>query len=283
MTALIDLHMHTHFSDGRPSPQELITAAAQVGLKTIAITDHDTLRGYQAALPLATEAGIDLIPAVEFTTRWDDYRFPAGETDVDVLGYFLDAEHPGLNTLLHTLSEDITGRVWDCCDHLAHMGYPLSQADVWAVNPRYAGWLSIIDALQLKGYANDYRSSLTIMMRAWKQVRSGCGEVGHVIDTIHAAGGVAVLAHPPAVKCEGERLTADQLAKLVAKGLDGIEIYHPMLDESARAYFLELAGRFGLAVTGGSDEHGWPAGFTGLGQQPVTPDLLHRLHARCSG
>jgi 3',5'-nucleoside bisphosphate phosphatase len=91
---------------------------------------------------------------------------------------------------------------------------------------------------------------------------------------------VAVLAHPVLVKSKNAWLNETWMSKLVDMGLQGIEVYHYRLDEAARRYFLKMARRFSLAVTGGSDEHGWPAGFPRLGTQPVDEGLLTRLKSK---
>ena len=102
-----------------------------------------------------------------------------------------------------------------------------------------------------------------------------------MIAALHAAGGVAVLAHPTVIKGEGGGwIGADEVARLVAAGLDGLEIYHHRLDEAARKHFLALAEQFGLVVTGGSDEHGWYKPFQRFGQEPVTPAMVEALRAR---
>ena len=90
---MIDLHTHTHYSDGRASPQELLQHAASIGIHTLAITDHDNANGYRAGLALAHSLGIDLIPALELTCRWDAARMPPGRSDIDLLGYFIDPEN----------------------------------------------------------------------------------------------------------------------------------------------------------------------------------------------
>jgi predicted metal-dependent phosphoesterase TrpH len=95
----IDLHMHTNYSDGKYTPSELLLKVAEVGLKTIAITDHDNAGGARQAIPLAKSMGLDLIPGIEATTSWQSLRLPPGETDVDLLGYFVDFDSPEFKEL----------------------------------------------------------------------------------------------------------------------------------------------------------------------------------------
>ncbi len=114
----------------------------------------------------------------------------------------------------------------------------------------------------------------------WRQVRLCRTPIDQAIAAIHAAGGLAVLAHPAAIPWRDGPLQAEHVAELVEVGLDGIEIYHFRLDAEARRHFLELAGQFDLVVTGGSDMHGWPTGFDRMGQEPVTPDMVEALRTR---
>jgi len=86
--------MHTYFSDGHASPQELVGYAASIGMQTIAITDHDNARGSRAARPFVDQIGLTLIPAIELTCRWDASQAPPGKSDIDILGYFLDLDQP---------------------------------------------------------------------------------------------------------------------------------------------------------------------------------------------
>jgi predicted metal-dependent phosphoesterase TrpH len=118
------------------------------------------------------------------------------------------------------------------------------------------------------------------MMRGWQQVRLSRFTIEETIAQIHRAGGVAVLAHPTAVNCNGGRLRETDLAALVEMGLDGLEIHHPRLDSEARAYFGTLAQRFSLLVSGGSDAHGWFDEWKGLGAQPVTDEIVAAIWAQ---
>ena len=99
-----------------------------------------------------------------------------------------------------------------------------------------------------------------------------------MIATLHAAGGVAVLAHPSAITDGGRGwIGAEHVAHLVEAGLDGLEIYHHRLNDPARQHFLALAHRFGLLVSGGSDEHGWRKPFERFGQEAVTAEMVEAL------
>lgn len=277
---MIDLHCHTYYSDGRFAPEQVVGGAAQRGLRILAITDHDTIRGTREAAPHAAAAGIELITGIEMTTSWPTGRLPAYDANVDVLGYFFDREDAVFDAFTRALTQDIHERITACCALLTERGFPLTSADVFAQNPRYDGALQLIQAIQAKGYAPLWNDALALMESAWYAQREPLFTIKSAIEQVHRASGVAVLAHPTIVRPRGEQMTAGDLRELVDAGLDGIEVYHRRLDEAARAHFLALAREFDLVATGGSDMHGWAHGLDELGTQPVTTEMVDALRAR---
>jgi len=137
--SLIDLHLHTNYSGGRASPQELVEHAASLGMQTIAITDHDNARGSRQARPFAEQLGITLIPAVELTCRWDASQAPPGKSDIDVLGYCLVLERPEFQVFESQLMDDFHERTDIGCRYLSAIGYPITREDVLKENQHYAG------------------------------------------------------------------------------------------------------------------------------------------------
>ena len=273
-----DLHTHTCYSDGCASPRELLQHAAAIGLRTLAITDHDTAQGSREALTFARALGVELIPAIEFTCRWDELRASAGRTDIDVLGYCVDLDQPRFQDAERAALEDIQERVAVCCKLLTSAGYAVTLEDVSVQNPYYAGLLPLVKALE-KNHSVSRSVATTLVDAAWQKVRPCSSNIGQVIATIHAAGGVAVLAHPSLVPW-GKKPLQDALKQLVDWGLGGLEVYHPRLDINARQTFLALTKRFELVVTGGSDEHGWPTGFPKLGREVVSGEVVRTLCTR---
>lgn len=278
--APIDLHLHTYYSDGRFAPHELVEAAARAGMRAIAITDHDNLRGSREAAPLALAAGIELVPAIEITTSWPGASLPPEDASVDLLGYFVDRDDPVFDAYTTALLNDLHDRIAWSCARMTENGYPLAMENVFAQNPRYGGTMQMVQAIQRKGYALRWADALRLMDTVWLKARETPFTITAAIEQVHLAGGVAVLAHPSIVRPRRERLTAEGLRPLVEAGLDGIEIYHRRLDEDARRHFLGLAEQFGLLVTGGSDLHGWVNGLDELGAQPVTPAMLEDLRRK---
>ncbi len=275
--SLIDLHMHTLYSDGRASPQELVEYAASIGMQTIAITDHDNARGSRQARPLAEQHGLTLIPAIEMTCRWDLSQAPPGKSDIDVLGYFLDLDQPELQAFEAALVEDIHERIDIACWYLSAEGYTVNLQDVFQVNPYYAGIHPLLMVVLQKSYAASHDRALELVDKFWQKVRPSAFTIDQVITTIRRAGGVPVLAHPTIVPWPRGWLDAEAIRLLVEMGLEAIEIYHPRLNQEARHYFLSLANEYNLLITGGSDDHGWPEGFPRLGSQAVTDEMVKSL------
>ena len=277
---VIDLHTHTCYSDGRATPDELLEFAAGLGIQTLAITDHDNARGSREARPLAERLGIDLIPAVELTCRWDESGAPPYDSDIDLLGYYLDIDSPAFLQLERSSLADMQARIEERCRILSDVGCPVTLADVLAQNPRYAGALPLVDALVARGYAVNFREGLRLLDIQRDAVPVCSLTIDRAIQALREVGGVVVLAHPSLVRWRGGMLDARAINRLVEMGLDGIEIYHHRMNASARTHFLSLARQHDLLITGGSDEHSWPAGFPRLGSQPITRAMLATLAAR---
>ncbi|MEQ8675032.1 MAG: PHP domain-containing protein [Aggregatilineales bacterium] len=272
---MIELHSHTHYSDGRATPEALVKHAAQIGIKTLAITDHDNIRGNQEAQPFAEQAGIELIPAVELTTHWNDL------VDVDVLAYFVDFTNANFQAMITDALNDHRQRMTLCCEVVTRNGYPVSYDEIELSNPRYVGAVHLSNQLyQVKGVIPDFATGVAIFRAAWSEVRRGVLSIEDAIQTVNSSGGVAVLAHP--VRVRADWLTAEEIKPLVDMGLGGIEVYHPSANKEANAYFKQIAEAFDLVTTGGSDEHGYPDGFPRLGTQPITPQIVEALRQRAN-
>jgi predicted metal-dependent phosphoesterase TrpH len=280
-----DLHLHTYYSDGRASPAEMLHHAASIGLKVVAITDHDNLNATPEASHVAKEIGLELVPGVELTARWVGCSpvnsGPGDGQDIDILGYFFDPAHPVLLDFARRALDDLRQRIEAACLLVSRAGYPITIFDVLDENPRYPGAIQFINALRHKGYARRWSEAYPIFSTAWSQGRCCRSTVEQAIQALHQAGGVAVLAHPIAVECEaGGLLQSQKIAELVELGLDGLEIHHPRMDAEARLHFYTLARQFNLAVSGGSDEHGWKDGFTRMGSELITYEMVNSLRER---
>lgn len=282
-----DLHLHSYYSDGRASPGEIVRYAADIGLRVIAITDHDTVAGVAEAAHVAGQLGLEVIPAVELTSSWELPGGPPGngKVTVDVLGYFIDIRQPQFLDFLQAEMDDLRRRIEVCCQALTRGGNPITLDDVLKVNHRYPGCHTLITALQKKGYARGWNDAFRLFTDAWSGVPPARISTGEAIAAIHQAGGAAVLAHPVSLGAgaAGEAwIGAQAVQALVDLGLDGLEVYHPRLDADARRHFQRLAGDFNLVVSGGSDEHGWPGGFPRMGSQVLSYATIKELQQRAA-
>ncbi len=271
MTA--DLHLHTYYSDGNWSPQELVSQAISLGFKCIAITDHDTV----AALPEAHETAnekIRLINGIELNCIWQN---PDGHwQDVHILGYMIDPS----NKMLHeAMAEQQSARnqyVYDTLDRLQEQGHKVSFDEVLAAAGRGSIGRPHICAAMLKaGVTNDINKAYRMLMNkdSVVRVRRNSIQPARAIEAIHAAGGIASVAHPG--KDSHIPFLIDELIK---HRLDAIEAYHPGHTLSLVRKYIKMASSKNLLVTGGSDCHGpfenYPAS---IGTIKIAPDLIQRL------
>ena len=276
-----DLHMHTFYSDGEASPEELLKAAREQGLKAIAITDHETSKGAREARNLAPMYGVELIPAIEFTCYWDGYMGHSSSADIDLLGYFIDLDSPLLHEIELRLHESVKTRARGACANLREMGYEIQLDDVIETNEHFQGYLALASTLVRLGLAEPEEASDAVGQVYYNQGRSLLS-IQNGIKLIHELGGVAVLAHPTIVHrdVDGEPLSELGVMDLVHAGLNGIEVYHHRLRRHHRQHFRMLAQMFNLAISGGSDEHKGPNSFRRFGTQPITLEMLEDLRSR---
>lgn len=273
----IDLHAHSSVSDGTQTPAQLVQAAADAGLGTIAITDHDATAGWEQAAAQAPSSGVTLIPGMELSTR---LQFAS----VHMLAYLFDptdaelvAETARIRVSRVTRAEEIVRRI--------SADYDLTWEDVLAQTTPDAtvGRPHIADALVARGHAPS-RSEAFAGILHWKH---GYAHPHYAPDPltgvrlIRGAGGVPVLAHPGTRGAE-DVMPAERLARLVDAGLFGLEIDHRENTPDAKKRLHELADRFGLAVTGSSDYHG-DGKPNRLGENTTAPEVLERIIAEASG
>jgi predicted metal-dependent phosphoesterase TrpH len=270
--------MHTYYSDGRPAPEELIREAVRIGLKTIAITDHDNIRGSVEAQGLAKELGLELIPAMEFTCHWRGYTGFGGGHDMDILGYFIDFEHPLLKHYVDKAEKARVSHIKETCQVLAKDAESVSFEEVEALNPHFQGFLDIANALAKRYEIASVFDCFPIVEKAWHQIPVATPPIDEVISLVHALGGVAVLAHPSIIHHKGKVMGSSDMAALLEMGLDALEVHHYRLQQSnTTEHFFNMAKEFNIPITGGSDEHGWPEGYPRLGTQPVTREMLESI------
>lgn len=270
---MIDLHLHTTASDGLSTPDALVREAAAAGLRTIAVTDHDTVAGVTAAAAAAMRAGLTSVPGIEMTAS-------AAGRDLHILGYYLDIDDVGLLAFLAARRDERRARVVAIGERLRAIGAPVDLAsilDVPAASGRALGRPAVARALVAAGFAADISDAFHRYLAEGRPafvVRPGVPPAD-VITRIHDAGGLASLAHP------GKMHVDTLVPAFVAAGLDAIEVYHPDHTPDDTARYLAMAHAHGLLVTGGSDYHGPGSGRTsGLGSVTLPADAFAALETR---
>lgn len=276
---MIDLHTHSSRSDGTDTPGELVAQAAEAGLTTLALTDHDTTAGWDEAAEAAQRHGIDLVRGAELSTRHDG-------GSIHLLAYLFDPDHAGLRAEMDAVIHDRLPRLQRIVARLAEDGLDITWADVEAQLGsvrRTPSRPHIADALIAKGYA-EHRDEI---FRKWLHHGSRYYVPYYSIDTVTAirlvreAGGVPVLAHPFASRRQ-RAVAAESLPELVEAGLVGIEAEHRDQDADEQALARRLAAEHDLVVTGSSDFHG-DGKLNRLGEHTTSPESLERIEAASSG
>lgn len=268
---MIDLHSHTDHSDGTSSPAELVEMARAVGLSALAITDHDTVSGYDEAAPSAR--GLELIPGIEITCKH-------GRDNVHLLGYFLHGD-PGaeFRDWLKQTHEHRKERNRRLVARLNELGVDIRLEDVEAMGRIMTGRPHFARLLVAKGYAANFEDAFRRYLGEHAPAfveRQGPG-LEEAVERIRAAGGLSSLAHPVRVEHAdeaAERAFFDQMADC---GLSAVEAFHTDHSEADTRRYLEFADYYGFGVTGGSDFHGSNKSGALLGVPRVDEEWLRKL------
>jgi predicted metal-dependent phosphoesterase TrpH len=275
----IDLHAHTTASDGSLSPTELVELAVESGLTALAVTDHDTLDGIPEAMEAVQSRGIELVPAIELAVSYFSGRF-------HMLGYLLDPASAILNSRLTLLKENRANRNDRMVEKMQEIGLPITLEEVRAASGGgQIGRPHMAQVLINKGLAQSTQEAFDKFLAdgAAAHVPKDKISVEEGIELIHAAGGLAVMAHPDSLKLT-DAVLADELVRLRALGLDGVECYYSQHSSERTASLLAIAVAADLLPTGGSDFHGIPKPTVHLGRvyndQPAPDSLLDALKKR---
>jgi len=267
-----DLHVHSTASDGTDPPAEVMRRAARAGLDVVALTDHDTVAGHAEAR--AAAGPVALLPGMELSCRLDG-------RSLHMLAYLFDADQPELAAELTRIRDDRVLRARAMVDKLAGLGVDVSWEQVAAIaGQAVVGRPHIARAMADSGAIASPREAFT---RDWI-ADGGRAYVGRyaldpvrAIDLVRAAGGVTVLAHPRAGR--DTWVTNEQITRLAAVGLAGLEVFHPDQSEAERARLIALAHDLALVPTGGSDDHGSLTGYR-LGGETTSAEAYQDLLSR---
>lgn len=249
---MIDLHAHTTCSDGTDTPRALINTALAQGIEVIAVTDHDTVSGWEEA-KTALRGEIELVLGAEISCLTEN------GTSVHMLGLLFDGTNPEMVSMLEQTRDDRVPRMVKMIQLLNEAGIHVTMQDVEEVMPHGAtmGRPHLADAMVKRGLISSRDEAFKDLLNNESQFY-----VAHIAPTpeaaiaqIRAAGGVAVIAHPFASR-RGETLAAEAFASLVAAGLNGIEVDHRDQNNEERAMLRDIARELDLVMTGASDYHG---------------------------
>jgi len=262
-----DLHVHTSESDGTFTPKQLVKEALSRGLSAIAIVDHDTVGGIPEARAAAREEDLEVIAGIELTAQHDNQ-------EIHILGYFLDCQNKALLEKLKLVQLNRIERVHKIINNLEQEGVKLNPQAVFDISGKgTVGRMHIARALLKEGWVTTTAEAF----RKYIGDKSPAYVLGfnlspqEAINLIKGSGGVAVLAHP-------YMLHNDELiTQLAGYGLQGIEVYYPEHSQSMVNFYLDLAKKLNLLVTGGSDFHGSVKPDIKLGAIKIPIELVEKL------
>ena len=246
-TAYADLHTHTHCSDGTLPPDALVRRAAERDVRVLSVTDHDTTAGLEAARAAAQSHSLQLVNGVELSVEVDNHS-------VHLLGYGFDPEHPAVAEYLSDFTRRRRERLDQMIDRLTENGVEVSSeaVDRHVGTSAAPGRPHLARALVEEEHVDSYEAAFEQYLDADRPayVPAPTQPATEAIDVLHAAGGVAVLAHP------GQWMPGSVLTALRGHGLDGIECHFPSHPDYLVDYYKNICHSHDLLVTGGSDYHG---------------------------
>ncbi|MCE9666948.1 PHP domain-containing protein [Myxococcus stipitatus] len=271
---MIDLHSHTTASDGQYTPDELMSRAAAAGVTVLAVTDHDTVAGLEAAGEAARRHGMVLVPGIEVSA------FVLGK-EVHILGHFVRPDDEELARFATRLRAERERRMEAMVERMRQLGFPVRMEHVRAVaGDAQLGRPHLARVLVDQGWAVDMKAAFDRFLgtRGMAWVDRFKLEGAQAIRLIRKAGGTATLAHPAASKVE--RMELRELAKA---GLAGLEMQQVDPNPGIHKKYLALAREFDLVPTAGSDFHGEAvAPEHRLGSADMPAELFAKLQARAS-
>lgn len=284
VTAFVDLHIHTSASDGVKSPTEVVELAKAIELAGIAITDHDTVQGVEEAVTAGSHHGLIVVPGVEISCLWKDYR-------VHLLGYYINPQDSGLRSVLQWLRKGREDRLPKMLAKLREFKIDINQGEVEAeAQGETTGRPHLAKVMVRYGFVSSMDEAFSKYLAYGRPayVDRPRPSIGEGIQTIMKAKGIPVIAHPLTID-----VPLDQMfTKLTELGIQGIEYYYPYeyvtgrsqewysTLENQRKQLKRLAAQNNLILTGGSDYHGSDSEKVSLGACKVPFSALEDLQRR---
>ncbi len=262
-----DLHLHTYFSDGTFSPEEVVNHGHRLGLAALALTDHDSVEGCPRMAAACQAAGIDFVPGTELTAEHND-------TEIHLLGYYMDTQNEKFLSDIARFQTVRQNRIREMVSRLNGLNVPLQVETVFALaNCKSPGRPHVARALVKAGLVGSLDEAFERFLKknrpAW--VPKAKISALEAIELIHQAGGLAVMAHP------GLNRTDDVIPVLIEAGLDGIECFHTKHSTVTAERYLEMADQYHVLITGGSDCHGFSKGKPLIGTVKLPYDHVEKL------
>lgn len=265
-----DLHLHTNFSDGTFTPEELVLYAQKGGLSCIAVTDHDSVEACARVGAACAAVRMEFIPGAELTASYDD-------TELHVLGYFLDTHNEKLLAEIATFQHVRQNRINEMVARINELGTPLKAESVFALaNCKSPGRPHVARAMVKEGYVKTLDEAFERFLKKGRPAWVPKSKISALdaIELVHQAGGLAIMAHP------GLNRTDNIIPALVDAGLDGIECFHTKHSTIMSERYLEIADKYKLLVTGGSDCHGFSKGKPLIGTVRLPYEHIEKLQER---
>lgn len=247
---MIDLHMHSTASDGQYTPEELVKLVKNAGIELMALTDHDSIAGVEEAQQVAHQNGICCIAGIELSIRH--------EQELHMLGLGIDTHNERLSRFCEQLVRDRDTRADKIISYLEEFGLTVLRQEVEAkAGSNVIGRPHFAQVLLEKGYVSSIQEAFDryLATEGFSKIERPKPSAKEGIHMIHEAGGIAVLAHPVSLKKSGADLE-QEISELVKEGLDGIETYYSTHTEKQIQEYHELAKKYQLIETAGSDFHG---------------------------
>lgn len=247
----IDLHIHTTASDGTDTPAQAVGKAKALGLSAIAITDHDSVSGVVEGMTAGARTGVEVIPGIEVSSNYRD-------NNVHILGYFVDVQSEALRPVLDWVKEERRKRNEKMAAMMAGDGFDISLEELEELYPdSVIGRPHMAELLMHKGYVASVKEGFSKYLNRGKKYYLPKERISMqtAVETIRAAGGVAVLAHPLEYFYPDEEV-AEMVEYGMSLGIQAVEVYYSEHTLPETDKMLAMAQHYGLGVSGGSDYHG---------------------------
>lgn len=262
-----DLHVHTFYSDSTFSPEEAVSCAKEKNLRAIAICDHDSIDGIGPCQAIGSGLGVEVIAGIELTAERTD-------NEVHMLGYFIDWKADWFRKELKALRDLRVDRVYKMVEKLEGFNMKMDPSDVFKLAGKgTVGRLHMAQAMLKNGLIKNLKEAFDKYIGFLKPCYMPYTKFSpqEAIAVILKAGGVPVLAHPNVLGND------EYIPEFIEYGLRGIEVYHTDHKSSVSRRYEEIAKRFGLIMTGGSDCHGLGKGRVLMGGVKVPYEAVEKL------